>query len=279
MAIRIITDSTADLPLQTRESWGILTAPMGVVFDGKLYLQDIDMTIEDFYARLAASKVIPSTTQVNPETFAERFAPIVEAGDQALAICVSSGLSGTYQSAVIARDSFPTGSVFVVDSRNVTIGAALLVARAVAMREAGEPIERIAQELQDMSRRVVMYAIINDLSYPHKGGRLPTVGLHVLGVLDIKPIVSIWNGVANSVGLARSMRGAYRWIAERAAKEGIDERYGVAFGHTNAPDLVPLLEGAVFPNGTDLQALRHPVGMVLGAHTGPGSVAIAYIKK
>jgi DegV family protein with EDD domain len=161
----------------------------------------------------------------------------------------------------------------------VTIGAALLVARAVEMRDAVAAAEEIARELQDMSRRVVMYAIINDLSYPHKGGRLPTVGLHVLGVLDIKPIVSIWNGVANSVGLARGMRGACRWIAERAAKEGIDERYGVAFGHTNAPERMPLLETAVFPKGAGCKLFRHPVGMVLGTHAGPGSVAMAYIKK
>ncbi|MCL2544456.1 MAG: DegV family protein [Clostridia bacterium] len=279
MAIRIVTDSTADLPEEAREAWGILTAPMGVVFDGQLYLQDIDMSLEAFYDKLVAAKEIPSTTQVNPETFVEVFAPVVEAGDQVLAICVSSGLSSTYQCAVTASKSFPPGSVFVVDTRNVTIGAAILVARAVEMREAGAPIEEIASELRDMSRRVVMYAVINDLSYPHKGGRLPTVGLHVLGVLDIKPIVSIWNGVANSVGLARGMRGAYRWIAERAAKEGIDRRYCVAFGHTNAPQLTPLLEAAVFPNGTDLKVLRHPVGMVLGAHAGPGSVAMAYIKK
>jgi len=279
MAIRIITDSTADLPKETREAWGIVTAPMGVVFDGQLYLQDIDMTVEDFYERLATAKEIPSTTQVNPETFAEHFAPIVEEGDQALVICVSSAMSGTCQSAIIAKESFPPDNIYVVDSRNVTIGAALLVARAVEMRDAGAPIEQIVRELEDMSQRVVMYAIINDLSYPHKGGRLPTVGLHVLGVLDIKPIVSIWNGVANSAGLARGMRGAYRWIAERAAKEGIDERYGVVFGHTNAPHLTPLLEAAVFPKGTDLQVLCHPVGMVLGAHAGPGSVAMAYIKK
>ena len=279
MAIRIVTDSTADLPQETREAWGILIAPMGVVFDGKLYLQDIDMTTEEFYERLATSKEIPSTTQVNPETFVECFTPIVEAGDQVLAICVSSGLSGTYQSALAAKETFPPDSVFVVDSRNVTIGAALLAARAVEMRDAGAAALEIASELQNMSRRVVMYAIINDLSYPHKGGRLPAVGLHVLGVLDIKPIVSIANGVANSVGLARGMRGAVRWIAERAAKEGIDERYSVSFGHTNAPHLMPQLETAVFPNGTKLQVLRQGVGMVLGAHTGPGSVAMAYIKK
>lgn len=279
MAIRIVTDSTADLPQETREAWGIFTAPMGVVFDGQLYLQDIDMTLEDFYERLAAAKQIPSTTQVNPETFAECIAPIVEAGDQALVISVSSGLSSTYQNAVAAKAMFPPDSVFVVDSRNVTIGAAILVARAVEMRGAGATAQEITSELRDMSRRVVMYAMINDLSYPHKGGRLPTVGLHMLGVLDIKPIVSIWNGVANSVGLARGTRGAYRWIAERVAKEGIDERYCVAFGHTNAPQLLPLLEAAVFPNGAPTSVLRHPVGMVLGTHTGPGSVAIAFIKK
>lgn len=279
MAIRIVTDSTADLPRDLREEWKIVTAPMGAVFDGQLFLQDIDMTTEDFYARLVSSKELPTTTQVNPETFIEALTPIVEAGDQAVVLCVSSGLSGTCQSALIARESFPAGSVFVVDTRTVTIGAAILVARAVEMRDAGATAVEIVREMEELSVRTVIYAIIDDLTYPYKGGRLSSMGMRVGGLLRLKPVVSIWEGKANMAGMARALKGAYHWVADRVAKEGIDERYCVAFGNTNAPHLSPELEAVVFPRGCENRVLRHPVGMVLGTHAGPGAVAIAYVKK
>ena len=167
----------------------------------------------------------------------------------------------------------------MVDTRSVTIGAAILVARAVEMRDAGASAEEIVRELRDLSQRVALYAMIDDLTYPQKGGRLPAVGARVLGVLSIKPIVTIWKGAASMAGLARGKKGAYHWIADRAAREGIDERYCVAFGHTNAPHLAAALEAVVFPHGCGQRVLRHPVGMVLGTHAGPGAVAMAYIKK
>ncbi len=279
MAIRIIVCSTSDLPQETKQAWGVVTAPMGVTFEGKHYRQDIDMTLEEFYARLATSSTLPTTTQVNPESFSELIAPIVAAGDQALVLCLSSALSGSYQSALIAQENFPLGSVFVVDTRTVTLGEAILTARAVEMRDAGATIVEIVREMEELSRRVVLYAIINDLTYVYKGGRLSAVGMHVGGALKLKPVVSIWEGVANMAGMARGMKGAYRWIADRAAKEGIDERYWVALGDTNAPQLTPDLEAAVFPRGTSLRTMRHAIGMVLGTHAGPGSVAIAYVKR
>jgi DegV family protein with EDD domain len=279
MAIRFITDSTADLPPGLRTAWGVQVAPMGAVFDGWLYLQDIDMTLEEFYARLAATKTLPTTTQVNPQTFAGIIAPIVKAGDQAMVFCVSSGLSGTYQSACVAKEGFPEDKVFVVDTNSVTMGAAALIACAARMRDEGATAQDIAREMEELRTRLVLYAIIDDLRYPNKGGRLSTLGARVGGVLDIKPVISIWNGKASIAGLARGLRGAYRWLAERVAKEGIDERCPVVFGNANVPERMPELESTVFPKGCPCHVMRHKVGMVLGTHTGPGAVGLAYAKQ
>jgi DegV family protein with EDD domain len=279
MAIRFITDSTTDLPKSLREAWDVQIAPMGAVFDGVVYLQDIDMTMEAFYERLATAPKIPTTTQINPATFAALYAPFVAAGDEVVVFCVSSGLSGTYQSACIAKADFLGAKIDVVDTLNVTLGATILVEQAARMRAAGATAAEIVSEMEDMRTRVVLYAIINDLEYPYKGGRLSAVGMRVGGMLGLKPIASIWNGVANMAGMARGMNRAYRWIADRSAREGIDERYAVLFGDTNAPHLTPELERVVFPHGSSYRVMRQPVGMVIGAHAGPGSVAMAYIKK
>ncbi len=279
MTIRFVADSTADLPKEAREAWDIAVAPLGVIFDEKLYLQDIDMSLEEFYAKLVTSKALPSTVQVNPDAFAQAFAPSVEAGDEIIVFCLSSALSGTYQSACIAMEQFPQGKIYLVDLRTVAMGSAILLARAVEMRDAGATAAEIVAEMEALSKRVVLYAVIDDLTYLHKGGRLSSVGMRVGGVLRLKPIVHIWEGVVGMAGLARGTKGAYQKIAEFMAKDGVDDRYQFAFGHTNAPHLMGELEQALFPAGNPYRTVRYPIGMVIGTHAGPGAVAVAYVKK
>ncbi len=279
MAVCLMTDSTADLPKQLQAQWDIDVVPLGVVFDGTTYLQGVDITIEGFYQRLTASKALPTTSQVNPDTFIKRFLPYVERGDSLVVLCLSGQLSGTYQSACIAREEYPQADIRVIDSRTVTIGMAVLLDRAVAMRNAGRSAQDIAQMLEDTRERVAVYAIIDDLTYLHKGGRLSAVGSVVGGVLRLKPVVSVHDGIVNMAGLTRGQKNAHAWVADRVAKDGVDADSLVIMGHTHAPDRVAPLEQAIFPHGSPADTLCHEIGAVVGTHAGPGATAISFIKR
>ena len=279
MAIHLITDSTADLSEAQKAAWQVTVVPMGVVFGNETFLQDIDMTMAQFYARLVSSEKLPVTTQVNPEQFAACYAPLIAAGDEVIVLCLSAKLSGTYQSACMAREQFPGAPIHVIDTTTVTMGAALLLQRASHMRDAGASAREIVAEVEAAKRRTALYAIIDDLTYVHKGGRLSAVGYRVGGVLHLKPIVAIQDGVVKMVGIVRSMKRAYSWLADRVVREGIDMAYWVALGHTNMPILMEDVYEALRGVLTGCELLRQDVGMVVGTHAGPGAVALAYIKK
>lgn len=279
MAVRLMTDSTADLPKEVQKKWGFDVAPLGVTFGEKTFLQGVDITLDEFYTRLMASKALPTTTQVNPDTFAALFAPCVQAGDELVVFCVSSALSGTYQSACIAKQQFPGAKIEIIDTISVSLGITILLERAASMRDQGASAQEIVREIESIKGRITIYAIIDDLTYLHKGGRLSSVGARVGGVLRLKPVVSVPGGVVQMAAITRGTKNAYAWIAERVQKEGIDDRYVLLFGHTHAPELMQKLETVVFPVTNPFRTCYHEVGPVVGTHAGPGATAIAYIKR
>lgn len=279
MAIRFISDSAADLTQEMREAHDIQVAPLGTIFSGKVYLQDVDLTLDAFYEKLQETKELPSTTQVNPEAFAKLFASVAESGDEAIVFCLSAKLSGTYQSACIAKEQFPEAKIYLIDTQTVSVANCLLIRRAAEMREAGASAAEIVAEMEDLRTRARLYAVIDDLKYLHKGGRLSAAGMHVGGILRLKPIVTISDGVVSMATLARGTKNAYQKIAEIVAAEGIDDCCAIGFGHTYAPELMPELEKAIFPHGNPHPTLRQSIGIVVGTHAGPGAVAFVYIRK
>ena len=279
MAIQLLTDSTADLSEAQQAAWQITVVPMGAVFGNDTFLQGVDMSTADFYKRLIASDKLPVTTQVNPEQFRAAYAPLVDAGDELIVCCLSSKLSGTYSSACFAREQFPGASIHVIDTTTVAMGAALLLRRAAQLRDAGMDAQHIVAEIEQYKNRTMLYAIIDDLTYLYKGGRLSAVGYHVGGALKLKPIVTIQDGVVKMVGIVRGMKHAYAWLAERMRREGINDLFGGALGHTNSPSLMDDLYAVLRDALAGCEPLRQDVGMVVGTHAGPGAVALAYVRK
>lgn len=281
MAIRFIVDSTADLTAEQAQDWQVEIAPLGVTFGGETFLQGVDITLDTFYKKLRAAKELPTTTQVNPHAFEQLFRPAMEAGDEVLVLCLSSKLSGTYQSACIAAELFPQERIAIIDTTTVTIGMQALLERAVRLRSAGASLAEMTAEIEALRPRTVIYAMIDDLTYLVKGGRLPAVGAKVGGLLNLKPMITIEDGQVKLAGMARGVRKAYDWIAQRVAADGVADGFAVYFGHTDAPRLVPELEKVVAEQA-DLAGHsvgRCDIGVVIGTHAGPGAVAVAFVKK
>lgn len=278
MAVQIITDSTSDLTEQEQRELNVHMLHMRVIFEDGVYTDGVDITKEQFYEKQAQAKILPKTTQVNPQEYCDAFEPLLENGDEVVAIIMSSRLSGTFQSAQIAKDMAKGGErLHLVDSLNVTIGEGLLVREAVRMRDAGATGAQIAAALEELKHRVRFVAFIGTLKYLKMGGRIST-STAVLGtMLGISPVVAIVDGEVKSVGQVRGKQKILSYTLDFFREYPVDSRHCVVFGHSRC---LETMEGY---RDKCVQALGirdyawDELGAVIGTHSGPGCYGVAYI--
>lgn len=277
--VRIITDGTSDLSIQRGRELNVHVMPMRVFFGQESFVDGVDITREEFFDRLSSSDELPTTSQLNPDDFLEVFQRYVDQGNQIVGIFLSTELSGTCQSACIARDMVEGGEIHIVDSRTVTFGLALLVEEAARMRDEGLSAAQIAAEVEKLAQRTKLLAIVDTLTYLKKGGRISAATAAVGGLLGIKPIVGVDSrGTVEALGKARSMASGLEWIARHIQQAPADPAYAVVYGHSNSPERVPVCMEAlkdVLPQGRP--PLMGSIGAVIGTHVGPGAVGVAYI--
>ncbi len=279
MAVRIVTDSTADLTAQEKQDFGVSIVPLGYTFGEQSYKQGVDLTIPEYYQKLRTSKELPTTTQANPDAFAQVYAPFVAAGDEIVVITISSAISGTYQSAMLAAREFSNANIVLVDTQSAAMGAYILVHEAVRLRDLGKSAVEIGVALTALRARIAFYAIIGDLTYLVKGGRLSGIGGKIGGLLNIKPIVTIGDGLVKMADKQRGMKKAYDWLAQQVHADGVDPAYPVCLAHSDAPELPPQLREVIEADLAGCEVQTRMVGEIIGTHAGPGCVALSYITK
>ncbi len=278
MGIRILTDSTCDLSAEQAREAEIQILPLKVCFGDEVYVDGVDLTKEAFYQKLAASHHLPTTAQVNPEEFCGCFEQARQAGDAVIGIFLSSELSGTYQSAVIAREMCG-GEIYLIDSRTVTFGLALLVTQAVKLKKSGKTAREIVETLEEMKGKLSFYAAVDTLKYLKKGGRLSGTAAMMGGLLHIKPLIGIVDGKVEAIAKARGMGAAQDWLLERFRQEAPDMRHGIFFGHTNAAAACEAFQQKVLAEAGDCDHKIIDIGSVVATHAGPGCVGFSYFKK
>lgn len=279
--IRIVTDSTSDLAHQRAAQLGVEVVPLTVHFgENEAYRDGVDITNGEFYARLSRAEALPTTAQVPPETFVHCFERLTANGDQVLGIFISSAMSGTYQSACIARDIVDGENIAVVDTQTVTFGLGLVVETACLLRDQGLSLEELAGRLEELSRRVRLLAVVDTLKYLKMGGRISGATAMVGGILGITPIISIENGLVVSVGKSRGRKPGFqfieKWLDE---KEAIDTSLPVSFGHSNAPEAMEECMAYFAHKTAGAQLCPSDIGAVVGTHVGPGATGLAYFVK
>ena len=279
MALRILTDSACDIDLSLQDSLDLKILPLKVFFGEKSFVEGENLTKDAFYRMLAVSPELPKTAQINPTDFEEVLRPWVEAGDEVLILPLSRELSGTYQSALLAREAFPDAPIYVVDTLAVTFGQALLVRAALEMRDRGLRAEDIFKAVTALVPRVRLYAVIDDLKYLRLGGRLSSAGAVMGTLLGIKPLVHIEEGKVVSLAKARGHKAGSQMILERVREEGVDQDYPVYFGHSNAPAMMEELAELIRSACALPQTYESAIGPVVGTHAGPGCTGIAFIAK
>ena len=280
MSVRIVVDSTADVTDEIRAKLSVV--PLTVHFGEQEYVDGITINHKQFYEMLVETDVLPTTSQPSPEAFAQVFRQAQEAGEQVVALTVSSKLSGTCQSAMIAAADFPD-SVWVVDTKTVAIGCGILAELAVRLKEEGLSASEIVARLEEERENIRVIALLDTLEYLKKGGRISKTIAFAGGLLSIKPVVTIQDGEIHILGKARgSKQGNNLLVTEIQKAGGVDFTKPLMLGYTGLSDA--LLEKYVLDSGAlwdgHGDCIRStPISSVIGTHAGPGAIAVAFFKQ
>lgn len=277
--IELITDSTSDITAELAAEMGVRVLPLTVNFGDESFRDGLDLTNEAFYTRLRQAETLPTTSQINPDVFAGVFREALDRGNQVVYIGISSDLSGTCQSAMIAKEMLDSDDVFVVDSRTVTLGLRLLVSQAVRLRDEGRSAASLAAELTELREKVRLYAVVDTLKYLKMGGRISAATAMVGGVLGIVPIIAVQDGKVESAGKSRGRKAGVQWIRERV-QEDIDLTRPMVFGHADCLEALDAIVEACSDLSAQAAAVYcNEIGCVVGTHAGPGAAGVAYFAK
>lgn len=275
--VNIIVDSTADITEDVKER--LTVVPLTLRFGDEEYIEGVTIQKKEFYQKLIESDVLPKTSQASPADFEDVFEKIVAAGESAVVITLSSKLSGTWQSAMIAAREYED-SVYVVDSRSVAIGTAILAKLALRLADEGMEAREIAERLEKEREKICLIAMLDTLEYLKKGGRISAAAAFAGGVLSIKPVVCIRDGEIVILGKARgSKQGNNLLVSEIRKTGGIDFTKPILLGYTGLDDtlLQKYIEDskALWEEGiSSLETTM--IGSVIGTHAGPGAVAVTF---
>jgi len=282
MTVRFIVDTAADFSVEEAKELDITLLPMTISFGETQYKDAFDIDHRKFFEMLIENEELPRTSMIPPAKFAEEFKKVTAAGDTAVVIVISSKLSGTYQSAVLAAQDHP-GKIFVVDSLNATAGQRLLVEYGIRLKQKNISAEDIAAALERARANIRILALVDTLEYLHKGGRISKTVAFAGSVLSIKPVLTIDNGEIFMKGKARGSKQANNLLRELVSKcGGIDFDMPFSLFYSGLSDAV--LQKYV----EDSKDLWSPyiekipimsMGATIGTHIGPGATGVAFFAK
>ncbi|NBD26449.1 DegV family protein [Paenibacillus glycinis] len=276
--VKIVTDSTADIPKRVREQYGIEMIPLKVMFGEESYLDGISLTNDQFYGRLVSSATLPTTSQPSPMEFTETYQRLSKQYPDSpiLSIHISSALSGTYQSAVLGSTLMEEqGDVTVLDSKTVSYGLGMLVVKAAEMAAAGASKDEIVAAVEAMARDKKIYFLVDTLEYLQKGGRIGKAAALFGSILNIKPILTIDpEGEVSAVDKVRGTKKAMQRIIDLLKDEYGSDPLDMTVGWTRKRELA--LELAALAQGQlNVRNIRQTeIGAVIGTHAGPGAAAL-----
>ena len=282
MAVRLIIDSASDILPEEAKALGMIHIPIRVLFGETEYADAVNLTHAEFYEKLAQSENLPSTSQVTPADYMEVYEKVVADGDTAVVVTLSSGLSGTYQNAVMAAAEYED-KIFVVDSLNATIGERLVVMKGLEYVNAGLSAAEIKERLDEDKLRIRLFAVVDTLDYLKKGGRVSSTVAFVGGLLSIKPLIAVEDGKVEVIGKARGTKQAHHQLNELAAKYGgINTAEPFAFvysGNTDEHAKKYLADNPQLLEGWNGELPVYSLGCTIGTHIGPGAVGVAFFEK
>lgn len=277
----IMTDSTIDLDTNLAEDLELSVIRMTVCVDDKTF-SDNELTPKEFYSKLR-NKSVSSTSQINPSTFVGYFTDIVKTGKDVLYICFSSGLSGMYNSAVLAAEevmkNYPGRKILVLDSLSASIGEGLLVYHAAMKKRAGASMEEVARWVEENKLKVCHWFMVDDLNHLCRGGRLSQSAAFFGSMMNIKPILSVDDeGKLRVVAKIRGKSKAMDYILNKIRDCAKDiQNQIILVGHADCEENAKLLADMISDRFSPKEIIISNLGAVIGSHVGPGMFAATFL--
>jgi DegV family protein with EDD domain len=275
--LAIVTDSTSAMPDSLVHSYGILVAPQVVIWDEATYEDGIDITSEQFYARLATDDKMPTTSQATIASFKKAFEPMVEAGRPILAVVVSDLLSGTYQSALQAKEMFPGAEIEVFNSKSVAMACGFQVMAAARVAAEGGSMQAALEAVRLAKDRTGLLIVVDTLEFLHRGGRIGGAA-HLLGTaLNLKPLLEVREGRVEALERVRTKSKALARLLDILDSRVRDVRpLRITIHHTGVPEGASSLEADVRERFAPDEMFNANIPPAVGVHVGPGAIGLAY---
>jgi len=275
--IKIITDSTADLPKEVYEKYDIEVLPLLINFGEESYLDGVEINPEEIFERIEKVGVLPTTAQVTPNRFMETYEKYLKEGYKIISIHLSSAMSGTYQSACIARDMLETKDVFVVDSQNVTAALGMLVLKCAVLKNKGCTAEEISKELDRIKLDVKSSILFESLDNLVRGGRISKTAGIVGSMLGIKLILEIKDGLMSVKDKIRGSKKAIKKIINDLESKELDSDVPVLLIDVRNVEIKKALED--YLTDKNVNYIVCPVGSTVSIHSGPNCCGLVFLNK
>ncbi|MBS6196686.1 MAG: DegV family protein [Clostridiales bacterium] len=275
----IITDSASDITAQEALKMNIQIVPLKIQFSDGTFPMETEEDFCKFFDKLAKEKDLPVTSQPSPEDFLKHYEKAGETGEDVLVITLSSGLSGTFNSANLAKQLSGRKNIYIIDSEQAILTQRMLVEKAVFLRDEGKNMDAIIPILEELKSRLTVCGMLDTLTYLKKGGRIPASVALIGNALHIKPIIELKDKTLVELGKARGRNGGMKQLWKEFEACEIDPDEPVYFGYTSDKEFgMHFVESTVEKYGLKNYRLL-PVGGVIGTHVGPSCIALSFVKK
>lgn len=281
--MRIFADSACDLPKSFFKDNDVTLFPLHVLIDDKEYEDILAINPKEVYDAIRNGKQ-PKTSQVSPELFLKTWQELSVSGEEGIYIAFSFELSGTHDTAVMiskqVQDTNPTMNLVILDSKCASLGYGLLIKEAVRLREAGEDLQSIEEKIRFMAEHMEHLFTVEDLDYMARGGRVSKTSAFIGGLLNIKPLLHVEEGKLVPIEKHRGRKKVLRRMTELMAERGDHlAEQTIAISHADDENIALELQGLVNELFRPKKIEVHMIGSTIGAHTGPGTVAIFFLNK
>lgn len=277
MAVKIVTDSSADLPAKIAEDLGITMVPLYVRFGEQVYRDRIDITEDEFYKRLTADTIHPSTIQPSPQDFADVYKKLAKEADGIISIHISSKLSGTLNSARQAKEDCKGAQIEVIDSQVLSAALALIVISAARMAKEGAKFTDVVKHVNKLIISAHLEGLLDTLKYLQLGGRIGKAKALVGSLLNVKPVLTLKDGEVMPAGQVRSRSKGLDRLFEFAKSGKNIQGMAIAYNTTpvEAQEMAERIAVAKVFDPDKIVMAR--IGPMLGVHMGPGTIIVAFI--
>lgn len=277
--IRIVTDNASDITAEQARSLNIDRVPLVTSFDDGPCPMDTEADYGRFYEKLAVSEKLPVTSRPAPDAYLRIYDEAEKNGDHVLVLTLSSGLSGTCESAQVAKNMSGYENITIIDTEQAVMSQRIMVERAVRLRDAGWPIGRIVPDILDLRSRVHVIGIIGSLKCLKKGGRIPPALATIGDALGIKPVITVRDRVIQPAGKVRGMKAGINMAWKMLDGEDIDPEYPMVFGYTSDQHSgLSFMRDTMARYGVPDAEICQVCG-IIGTHLGADSIGVAYVSK